>query len=70
MKGVSLTIDGRAVRARKGDTVLWAALDNGIYIPNLCSIRESAEPFAGSVRYQPCCSSQSVPFQCARSVKR
>ncbi len=47
MKGVSLSIDGRTVRARRGDTVLWAALDNGIYIPNLCSIRESAEPFAG-----------------------
>ena len=46
MSGVSLTIDGKAVRARKGATVLWAALDNGIYIPNLCSIREAAEPFA------------------------
>jgi len=27
--------------------VLWAALDNGIYIPNLCAIRKAAEPFAG-----------------------
>jgi bidirectional [NiFe] hydrogenase diaphorase subunit len=46
MTNVSLTIDGKAVTARQGDTVLWAALDNGIYVPNLCSIRESAEPFA------------------------
>jgi bidirectional [NiFe] hydrogenase diaphorase subunit len=46
MTSVSLTIDGKTVTARKGDTVLWAALDNGIYVPNLCSIRESAEPFA------------------------
>jgi bidirectional [NiFe] hydrogenase diaphorase subunit len=27
--------------------VLWAALDNGIYIPNLCAIRKSTEPYAG-----------------------
>jgi bidirectional [NiFe] hydrogenase diaphorase subunit len=26
--------------------VLWAALDNGIYIPNLCAIRERSEPAA------------------------
>jgi formate dehydrogenase major subunit/NADH-quinone oxidoreductase subunit G len=47
MSRVSLTIDGKTFRARKGDTVLWAALDNGIYVPNLCSIRGSTEPFAG-----------------------
>ncbi len=26
--------------------MLWAALDNGIYIPNLCGIREAEEPAA------------------------
>lgn len=46
MKSVSLTIDGRKVTAREGDMVLWAALDHGIYIPNLCAIRERAEPAA------------------------
>ena len=25
---------------------MWAALDNGIYIPNLCAIRERSEPMA------------------------
>jgi len=43
---VSLTIDGKQIRAVEGDRVLWAALDNGIYIPNLCAIRERSEPFA------------------------
>ncbi len=46
MKIVSLTIDGKEVRARQGKKLLWAALDNGIYIPNLCAIREAGEPFA------------------------
>jgi len=47
VNSVTLTIDGKKVKARKGDKVLWAALDNGIYIPNLCAIREASEPFAG-----------------------
>ncbi|MBM4443965.1 MAG: ferredoxin [Chloroflexi bacterium] len=46
---VVLTIDGREVRARRGERLLWAALDNGIYIPNLCAIREADLPF-GSCR--------------------
>lgn len=40
-------IDDKQVKATEGQTILWAALDNGIYIPNLCSIRDTAEPFAG-----------------------
>jgi bidirectional [NiFe] hydrogenase diaphorase subunit len=47
MKTVSLTIDGKKIVAREGQKVLWAALDNGIYIPNLCAIRKASEPFAG-----------------------
>lgn len=43
---VSLTIDGKEIRAVEGDRILWAALDNGIHIPNLCAIRERSEPFA------------------------
>jgi len=45
-ESVSLTIDGRKIRAAAGERVLWAALDNGVYIPNLCAIRERQEPFA------------------------
>ncbi len=47
MKTVSLIINGKRVKAREGQKVLWAALDNGIYIPNLCAIRRSPEPHSG-----------------------
>ena len=47
MSPVSLTIDGKRIKVPKGTKVLWAALDNGIYIPNLCAIREESEPYAG-----------------------
>jgi bidirectional [NiFe] hydrogenase diaphorase subunit len=47
MKTVSLTIDGKGIEAPEGQKVLWAALDNGIYIPNLCAIRKASEPYAG-----------------------
>jgi bidirectional [NiFe] hydrogenase diaphorase subunit len=40
MKTVALTIDGKEIKAPRGQKVLWAALDNGIYIPNLCALRE------------------------------
>ncbi len=36
MDTVTLTIEGRKVTAKKGMTVLEAALEAGIYIPNLC----------------------------------
>lgn len=42
---VTLIIDGVEVKAQKGERILWAALDNGIYIPNLCAIREADLPF-------------------------
>jgi bidirectional [NiFe] hydrogenase diaphorase subunit len=45
-KTVSLTINDQEIRALDGENLLWAALDNGIYIPNLCAIREKSEPFA------------------------
>jgi bidirectional [NiFe] hydrogenase diaphorase subunit len=44
---VTLTIDGKEIRARNGEKILWAALDNDIYIPNLCAIREADPPFGG-----------------------
>jgi len=46
MKTVSLSIDGKKIKARDGDKLLWAALDNGIYIPNLCALREASQPDA------------------------
>jgi len=33
---VNLTIDGRAVQAKKGSTILDVARENGIFIPTLC----------------------------------
>lgn len=47
MSRVSLTIDGKQITAREGEKLLWAALDNGIYIPNLCAVREVPAPYAG-----------------------
>jgi bidirectional [NiFe] hydrogenase diaphorase subunit len=44
MKTVSLTIDDRKVTASEGENLLWVALDNGIYIPNLCALRDKPEP--------------------------
>jgi bidirectional [NiFe] hydrogenase diaphorase subunit len=45
-KKVYITIDGIPVKAVKGEKLLFAALDAGIYIPNLCAIRNAA-PHAG-----------------------
>lgn len=36
---VMLTVDGATIRASKGTSVLDAALDHGICIPNLCHVR-------------------------------
>jgi len=46
MRTVSLTIDGKKIAARPGAKLLWAALEHGIYIPNLCAIKEKPEPEA------------------------
>ena len=43
---MSLTIDGKKVTALEGKKLLGVALDNGIYIPNLCTLRDSSEPAA------------------------
>jgi len=47
MKTVSLIIDGKKIKAPEGENLLWVALDNGIYIPNLCALRDKPEPTAG-----------------------
>ena len=46
MRTVSLIIDGRQITAHEGDNLLWVALDNDIYIPNLCMLRDKTEPTA------------------------
>jgi NAD-dependent dihydropyrimidine dehydrogenase PreA subunit/ferredoxin len=42
---VTLTIDGVEVKTTKGKRILEAALDNNIYIPNLCSLRDIRLPY-------------------------
>jgi bidirectional [NiFe] hydrogenase diaphorase subunit len=42
----SLMINGRVITAPAGQNLLWAALDNCIYIPNLCAMRDKPEPEA------------------------
>lgn len=46
MKKISLTIDGNKITAGEGENILWAALDNGIYIANLCALRDNLESMA------------------------
>jgi len=46
MKQVSLTIDGQKVEAAEGEKVLFAALDAGIFIPNLCAMRNERPAWA------------------------
>jgi formate dehydrogenase major subunit/NADH-quinone oxidoreductase subunit G len=46
MKEVSLTVDGKNIKASEGETILWATLENGIYIPNLCAIQQRMQPTA------------------------
>lgn len=43
-KTITLTIDGKMIVADKGARLLWVALDNGIYIPNLCMLHDMEIP--------------------------
>ncbi|MFZ5644644.1 MAG: 2Fe-2S iron-sulfur cluster-binding protein [Bacillota bacterium] len=43
---IKLTIDGREIETLPGQKILWAALDNGIFIPHLCASPEDHTPFA------------------------
>ena len=43
---VTLFIDDKEIKAEKGEKVLWAALSNDIFIPNLCAIKEEKRPSA------------------------
>ncbi len=44
---IKLIIDDKEIKAKSGEKILWTALDNGIYIPNLCAIKEMEPPFGG-----------------------
>lgn len=44
---VTITIDDRQLTVPEGEKLLWAALDNGLYIPHLCGFPESERPAAG-----------------------
>ena len=43
---MSLTIDGKNIKASEGQNILFAALENDIYIPNLCAIQEKKDAAA------------------------
>lgn len=42
---MKIFIDGKEIFCSEGERLLWVAIDNGIYIPNLCSVRERKEPY-------------------------
>lgn len=44
MDTITITIDGVEVETTKGKRILEAALDAGIYIPNLCALRDISLP--------------------------
>ncbi|MCF8010002.1 MAG: (2Fe-2S)-binding protein [Clostridiales bacterium] len=39
-KTVNLTIDDKQVSAQEGEMLLWVALENDIYIPHLCAMKD------------------------------
>lgn len=45
METINLTIDGIEVKTTRGKRILEAALDAGIYIPNLCALRDIKLPW-------------------------
>ena len=38
-KQVTVIIDGHKINAPEGEKLLWVALENGFFIPNLCAIK-------------------------------
>ena len=47
MTTVNITVDGREVKAEAGGRLLWALLDAGIWVPNLCAIAGLEPPDGG-----------------------
>jgi bidirectional [NiFe] hydrogenase diaphorase subunit len=44
MSKVIVIIDGREIKTEAGRKLLWTALENGIYIPNLCALEAFERP--------------------------
>ncbi len=44
---VVIIIDGQKITAREGEKLLWVALENKVYIPHLCAVKEQERPTAG-----------------------
>jgi formate dehydrogenase major subunit/NADH-quinone oxidoreductase subunit G len=47
MSPVTIVVDGQKVSAEPGSRLLWAILDAGIWVPNLCAIKELEPPDGG-----------------------
>jgi bidirectional [NiFe] hydrogenase diaphorase subunit len=47
MSAVTIVVDGQEIRAEEGSRLLWAILDAGLWVPNLCAIRELEPPDGG-----------------------
>ncbi len=43
---ITITIDGQKIKTHRGEKLLWVALENDIYIPHLCAIKEESRPNA------------------------
>lgn len=41
---ITITVDGKAVQAEEGASLLQTCLDNDIYVPNLCFLKEMTNP--------------------------
>jgi NADH dehydrogenase/NADH:ubiquinone oxidoreductase subunit G len=67
MKTVTLTTDDRRITAREGYNLLWAALDNGIYSPNLCTLRDKPEP-ACRLRFVEVIGKEQLVTACTEKV--
>lgn len=42
----TIIIEGKEIRVKYHSNLLWSALDNGFFIPNLCSIMDNPRPYA------------------------
>ncbi len=43
MKEVKIIVDGKEIIAKEGENLLKVCLDNGIYIPNLCFLKQNSK---------------------------
>jgi bidirectional [NiFe] hydrogenase diaphorase subunit len=46
MSEIVIRINNTEIKAKSGANLLWTALDNGFYIPNLCSIKSAKNQIA------------------------